>query len=82
MNREKFIEWLSNQADLTKEKAILVNDILENNIFISKRYKDKIISEIVLSLNININEATKIYEIAKDIIGSERKNKLKHPFGN
>ena len=45
MNREKFIERLSNQADLTKEKAILVNDILENNFFISKRYKDKIISE-------------------------------------
>ena len=82
MNREKFIERLSNQADLTKEKAILVNDILENNFFISKRYKDKIISEIVLSLNININEATKIYEIAKYIIGSEIKNKLKHPFGN
>ena len=82
MNREKFTEKLSKQADLTKEKAILVNDILENNFFISKRYKDKIISEIVLSLNININEATKIYEIAKDIIGSEIKNKLKHPFGN
>lgn len=82
MNREKFIERLSNQADLTKEKAILVNDILENNFFISKRYKDKIINEIVLSLNININEATKIYEIAKDIIGSEIENKLKHPFGN
>lgn len=82
MNREKFIERLSNQADLTKEKAILVNDILENNFFISKKYKDKIISEIVLSLNININEATKIYEIAKDIIGSEIKNKLKYPFGN
>lgn len=82
MNREKFIERLSNQSDLTKEKAILVNDILENNFFISKKYKDKIISEIVLSLNININEATKIYEIAKDIIGSEIKNKLKHPFGN
>lgn len=75
MNREKFIERLSNQADLTKEKAILVNDILENNFFISKRYKDKIISEIVLSLNININEATNIYEIAKDIISSEIKNK-------
>lgn len=82
MNREKFIERLSNQADLTKEKAILVNDILENNFFISKRYKDKIISEIVLSLSININEATKIYEIAKDIIGSEIKKELKHPFGN
>lgn len=41
MNKEKFIERLSKQADLTKEKAILVNDILENNFFISKRYNWK-----------------------------------------
>lgn len=65
MNEEKFVEKLSKQASLTKEEAILVNDIFENNFFISKKYKDKIISEIVLSLNININEATNIYEIAK-----------------
>ena len=82
MNKEKFVEKLSKQASLTKEEAILVNDIFENNFFISKKYKDKIISEIVLSLNININEATNIYEIAKDIISSEIKNKIKHPFGN
>lgn len=75
MNEEKFVEKLSKQASLTKEEAILVNDIFENNFFISKKYKDKIISEIVLSLNININEATNIYEIAKGIISSEIKNK-------
>ena len=75
MNEEKFVEKLSKQASLTKEEAILVNDIFENNFFISKKYKDKIISEIVLSLNININEATNIYKIAKGIISSEIKNK-------
>ena len=51
MNKEEFIENLSEQTGLTKEESLIVNNILENNFFISKRYKDKIISEIVISLN-------------------------------
>lgn len=51
MNKEEFIENLSEQTELTKEESLIVNNILENNFFISKRYKDKIISEIVISLN-------------------------------
>lgn len=50
MNKEEFIENLSEQTGLTKEESLIVNNILENNFFISKRYKDKIISEIVISL--------------------------------
>lgn len=50
MNKEEFIENLSEQTGLTKEESLIVNNILENNSFISKRYKDKIISEIVISL--------------------------------
>lgn len=50
MNKEEFIENLSEQTELTKEESLIVNNILENNFFISKRYKDKIISEIVISL--------------------------------
>ncbi len=80
MNKEKFIEELSNKTKLTKEESLKVNNILENNFFISKKYKDKIISEIVINLNVSIDEATRIYNEAKDIIGSEIKNKLKHPF--
>lgn len=50
MNKEEFIENLSEQTGLTKEESLIVNNILENIFFISKRYKDKIISEIVISL--------------------------------
>lgn len=50
MNKEEFIENLSEQTELTKEESLIVNNILENIFFISKRYKDKIISEIVISL--------------------------------
>lgn len=80
MNKEEFIENLSEQTELTKEESLIVNNILENNFFISKRYKDKIISEIVISLNTNFDKATKIYNVAIEIISRELKNKLKHPF--
>ena len=36
MNKEKFIEELSNKTKLTKEESLKVNNILENNFFISK----------------------------------------------
>lgn len=80
MNKEEFIENLSEQTGLTKEESLIVNNILENNFFISKRYKDKIISEIVISLNTNLDKATKIYNVAIEIISRKLKNKLKHPF--
>lgn len=37
-------------------------------------------AEIVLKLNINIDDATNIYESAKNIFNEEISNKLRHPF--
>ena len=54
MNKEEFIENLSEQTELTKEESLIVNNILENNFFISKRYKDKIISELPSGLGSSI----------------------------
>ncbi len=81
MNKNEFINILSKKTKLSLKDTELVNNILENNFFISKKNKDKIISEIVINLNISIEEATTIYNIAKDIINSELRNKLKHPLG-
>ena len=41
MNKKEFLKELSKQAHLTEDKAILVNDILEENFFIIKKNKDK-----------------------------------------
>lgn len=80
MNKKEFIKELSKCANLSEEKSILVDEILENNFFISKKNKDKIISEIVLKLNIGIEEACNIYDISKNIIKEEIKKSLKYPF--
>lgn len=80
MNKTKFLNELSKQINLTEKEALLVNDILEKNFFISKKNKDKIISELVIKLDISLNKATEIYNISKKIVSNEIMNKLKHPF--
>lgn len=80
MNKTEFLNELSKQTNLTEKEALLVNDILEKNFFISKKNKDKIISELVIKLDISLNKATEIYNISKKIVSKEIMNKLKHPF--
>lgn len=80
MNKNKFIKTLAEKTKLTLSNAETVNNILENNFFISKKSKDKIIKEIVSKLNVSLLDATSIYNIAKEIINEEIKKKVKHPF--
>lgn len=80
MNKTEFIQKLSEVLSYSKEKCTIINDILENNFFISKKNKDKIVSEFIQELNVDEKEANKIYNTATKIINDEIKNKLKHPF--
>lgn len=82
MNKTEFIRILSSKTSLSLENSELVNKILEDNFFISKKNKDKIVSEIVVNLGISENEAINIYETAKSIFNEEIRKKLKHPFKN
>lgn len=80
MNKEEFINELSKKLSYTKDKCILINNILENNFFISKKTKDIIIDELIQALEVNCEEATRVYDTAIQIIKDEIKYKLKHPF--
>lgn len=82
MNKTLFIEELSKQLNYPLNKCNIINNILENNFFISKSSKDKIIKELIDNLNIDNNEALNIYEVATTIIKNEIKYKLTHPFKN
>jgi len=81
MNKEDVINKLVEVTKLDKEKCIAINEILENNFFVGKKNKEKIISDISSKLNMNEMDAEKIYESAMSVIGSGIKDKLKHPFG-
>jgi len=80
MNKTGFIKELSKVTGYSIDECNVINDVLENNFFISKKSKDKIVNELISSLKINETEANAIYEISKKIINDELKNKLKHPF--
>lgn len=82
MNKTEFINQLSNELFLDKDKCIIINDILESNFFINKKNKDKIIEHLIQKLDTNYEEAVKIYDTALKIINNEIKNKLRHPFKN
>lgn len=82
MNKSTFIKELSILTNLSEEDSMIVNDILENNFFISKKNMKKIIEEIVVKLDVNFEEARNIYDISIGIVNNEIKKKLKHPFIN
>ena len=65
MNKSEFIKELSKQTGYDEEKCIVINSIVEDTFIIGKKNKDKMIE---------------LYETVISIIGSELKNKLKHPF--
>lgn len=80
MNKQDFLNQLSIELSYSQDKCLIINEILENNFFISKKNKDKIIEEFMQILNVDNEEATHIYNTAIKIIQDEVKNNLKHPF--
>ena len=64
----------------TEEQCSLINDILENNFVISKKSKKPILNELMSRLEIDEEEATRIYDASVKVIKEEVKDKLKHPF--
>lgn len=82
MNKSEFIDTLSKRLSYSKEKCIIINDILERNFFISKKNKNKIIENFIQKLELSETEANYVYDVAVKIVNDEIKYKLKHPFKN
>lgn len=80
MNKKDFIKELAKELNYEENKCIVINDILEDNFFISKKSKNKIIDELIKQLNISDDEAIRIYDKAIVIVKRELKDKMRHPF--
>lgn len=80
MNKSGFIKKLIEQMDYNEEQGIIINDIFENNFRINNNNKEKIINELKEKLNIDDKEAEKVYLTSMEILTSEIKYKIKHPF--
>lgn len=81
MNKTEFIKALSQELGCSEKESIIINDVLENNFFISRKNRKKIIAELIDRLKISREKASEIYNAAVTVINREIKNKLKHPFG-
>ena len=76
----EFINTIQNKTKLSKEKCLIINDILENNFLLGNKNKQNIINELINKLSINEEKAEEIYNISMNIISLSLKEKLKHPF--
>jgi len=82
MNKKGLVEKIAKELGFNIKDSNTINEILENNLLIGKKNKDKIIRELSEKLNIDKKDADKIYNKAVSIIGNEIKKKIKNPFKN
>ena len=80
MNKTDFLKELSEITKFDMEKCEIINEVIENNCFIGKNNKIKLVDDLVERLSITEQEAEDIYEKAMGIIASGLKEKIKHPF--
>ncbi|MDE6292330.1 MAG: hypothetical protein K2L98_01470 [Bacilli bacterium] len=80
MNKKEFIKTLASALNYEEDQCIIINDILENNFFISKKSKDKILDELKAQLDVSEDEALRIYDVSIDIVKRELKDKIRHPL--
>ena len=82
MNKTGFINELSEKLGYSIEDCTKINEVIENNFIISRKSKDKIITELINVLNIDEEKADEIYNTSVEIITKSLKGKIKHPFKN
>ena len=82
MNKEKFVEELSRKLNCELDYAKKVSDLLEDNFIIGKKNKIKTINNFMENLNVDEEEANRLYDVSHSIIAKEIKNKIRHPFRN
>ena len=80
MNKSEFIKELMKQTGYDEERCVLINNVIENYFILGKKNKEKIIQDLKIKASLNEDEAQNVYDIIIKIIGTEIKNKLKHPF--
>lgn len=80
MNKKGFIEKLSKTTNYDISTCERINSILEDNGFIGKNNKAKLVKDLTEKLNFTEEEAENIYEKCMSIIQTAIKEKLRHPF--
>ena len=71
MNKHEFIDAISKKLNTSKERATIINSIVEDTFLIGNKNKDIMIDRFMKELDISYEEADNIYTNVMDIIVSE-----------
>ena len=82
MNKRGFIKELEKQTGYDHAKCLIISESLEDNFLFGKSNKCKTINALMINLEVDEQEANRIYDITSSIIMNAIKNRIKHPFEN
>lgn len=80
INKKALISKVAEELDYSIEDSTIICDIVEKYFFFEKKNQDLIIQDFIAQLNVDENEASRIYEFMMNLIHSEIQYKLRHPF--
>ena len=81
MNKTGFIMQLAERLNITEEQAAMVDETVEAHPIIGRNSKLAVIAEIKEKLGTDDEAAKRISDTASELIASNIRNKLLHPFG-
>ena len=80
MKENDLIKELKEKLKYNDKQIKIIKDIFEEKLFIGKRNKKRIINNLMEELNIDNEEANKIYNEFNTIFMNIIKYKIMHPF--
>ena len=80
MNKTEFIDALAEKTGRAKAECEKINSILEDTFIIGKNQKEKLLEKFETELKLQGEEADALYNTVMELIGTNLKDKLKHPF--
>lgn len=81
MNKTGFIMQLAERLNITEEQAAMVDETVDAHPIIGRNSKLAVIAEIKEKLGTDDEAAKRISDTASELIASNIRNKLLHPFG-
>lgn len=81
MNKTGFIMQLADRLNITEEQAAQVDEIIEAHYIVGRNSKLAVVAEIKEKLGTDDETAKQISDTASELIASNIRNKLLHPFG-